>query len=96
MALLGTLATWPWPADPGAPLLVTAPMLAGWDSPAPLRSFPSSGFQPDLGPFRRTCSTRLGRSFRELTDNPPGVVIEHDFFARLVAFARRHEIIVVQ
>src|SRR5664280_289418 len=81
-------------ADPGYPVYVTGPMLAdGSAVPLPLRA--DLGFQPDLEAIAAADLERARMIFVSYPNNPTGAVIEDDFFARLVAFAREHDIVVV-
>ena len=60
------------------------------------RCVPSSGFSPTWTPStRRSLARRHDDLFVSYPNNPTGAVIEDDFFARLVAFAREHDIVVV-
>jgi len=81
-------------ADPGYPVYTTGPLLA--DAAAvhvPLR--PELGFQPDLEALDEQTLARARMLFICYPNNPTGAVIDDDFFSRVVAFARRHEIVVV-
>ncbi len=81
-------------ADPGYPVYVTGPMLAdGAAVPLPLRA--ARGFQPDLEAISGADLKRARMIFVSYPNNPTGAVIEDDFFARLVAFARAHDLVVV-
>jgi len=81
-------------ADPGYPVYVTGPMLAdGAAVPLPLRA--ELGFQPDLEATSAADLERARMIFVSYPNNPTGAVIEDDFFARLVAFAREHDLVVV-
>ena len=81
-------------ADPGYPVYVTGPMLAdGAAAHVPL--VPRLGFQPDLEALARQDLERARLIFVSYPNNPTGAVIEDDFFARLVAFARAHDLIIV-
>jgi LL-diaminopimelate aminotransferase len=81
-------------ADPGYPVYMTGPMLAdGVAVPMPL--VPELGFQPDLESLPAETLDRTKLIFVSYPNNPTGAVIEDDFFARLVAFAREHDIVVV-
>ena len=81
-------------ADPGYPVYVTGPMLAdGAAVPLPLRA--ELGFQPDLEAISAEDLERARMIFVSYPNNPTGAVIEDDFFARLVEFARRHDLVVV-
>ena len=81
-------------ADPGYPVYTTGPALA--DATVvhlPLR--PELGFQPALDDIDPAALARARMIFVSYPNNPTGAVIEDDFFARLVAFAREHDIVVV-
>jgi len=81
-------------ADPGYPVYVTGPMLAdGAALPLPLRA--ELGFQPDLEAIAAEDLERARMIFVSYPNNPTGAVIEDDFFARLVAFARAHDLVIV-
>jgi LL-diaminopimelate aminotransferase len=81
-------------ADPGYPVYVTGPMLAdGVAVPVPL--IPELGFQPDLEAIPAETAERARLIFVSYPNNPTGAVIEDDFFARLVAWAKRYEVVVV-
>jgi LL-diaminopimelate aminotransferase len=81
-------------ADPGYPVYVTGPMLAdGVAVPVPL--VPELGFQPDLEAIPEEALAKARLIFVSYPNNPTGAVIEDDFFARLVRFAREHDIVVV-
>ena len=81
-------------ADPGYPVYVTGPMLAdGVAVPVPLA--PELGFQPDLAAIPDDTAARAKLIFVSYPNNPTGAVIEDDFFARLVAWAREHDVVVV-
>lgn len=81
-------------ADPGYPVYVTGPLLAD-GAAAPLPLLPERGFQPDLDALDPAVLAKARLIYVSYPNNPTGAVIEDDFFARLVDFARRHEIIVV-
>ena len=81
-------------ADPGYPVYVTGPMLAdGVAVPVPLA--PELGFQPDLAAIPDDTAARAKLIFVSYPNNPTGAVIEDDFFARLVAWAKEHDVVVV-
>jgi LL-diaminopimelate aminotransferase len=81
-------------ADPGYPVYVTGPMLAdGTAQHLPL--VPELGFQPDLDAIPAETRARARMIFVSYPNNPTGAVIEDDFFARLVAFARENDVVVV-
>lgn len=81
-------------ADPGYPVYVTGPLLAdGVVEHLPL--LPELGFQPDLDALSPATRARARMIFVSYPNNPTGAVIEDDFFARLVEFARANDIVVV-
>jgi len=81
-------------ADPGYPVYTTGPLIAGGTAVhLPLR--PGLGFQPDLDAIDPAVLAKARMIFVGYPNNPTGAVIEDDFFARLVAFAREHDIVVV-
>ena len=80
--------------DPGYPVYTTGPLLAdGTTVLLPLE--PELGFQPDLEAVEPSVLAKAKLIFVSYPNNPTGAVIEDDFFARLVAFAREHELLVV-
>jgi LL-diaminopimelate aminotransferase len=81
-------------ADPGYPVYITGPLLAdGTATPLPL--VPERGFQPDLEAIAPDVLGKARMIFVSYPNNPTGAVIEDDFFARLVAFAAEHDLVVV-
>ena len=81
-------------ADPGYPVYVNGPLLAdGIARHLPL--VPALGFQPDLEAIPAETLERAKMLFVSYPNSPTGAVIEDDFFARLVAFAREHDVVVV-
>jgi LL-diaminopimelate aminotransferase len=81
-------------ADPGYPVYVTGPALAdGRAVHVPLVA--ELGFQPDLEAIPAEAVEQAKMIFVSYPNNPTGAVIEDDFFARLVAFAKANEIVVV-
>ncbi len=81
-------------ADPGYPVYVNGPLLAdGIARHLPL--VPALGFQPDLEAIPAETLERAKMLFVSYPNNPTGAVIEDDFFARLVAFAKAHDLVIV-
>lgn len=81
-------------ADPGYPVYTTGPILAGAEAyPMPL--LPDRGFQPDLEAIPTDIARQAKLMWLNYPNNPTGAVIEDDFFERVVAFAKAHDIIVV-
>ena len=81
-------------ADPGYPVYVTGPMLADGGA-VHLPLVPELGFQPDLEAIPAETLEQAKMIFVSYPNNPTGAVIEDDFFARLVAFAKANDIVVV-
>ncbi len=81
-------------ADPGYPVYTTGPLIAG-GVPVPLPLVPSLGFQPDLEAIDPDVLAKARMIFVNYPNNPTGAVVEDDFFARLVAFAKANDLIVV-
>lgn len=81
-------------SDPGYPVYTTGPLLAGAE-PVPMPLVPALGFQPDLDAIPADVRSRARLMFLNYPNNPTGAVIEDDFFARVVEFARANDILVV-
>ena len=81
-------------SDPGYPVYVAGPLLADGRA-VRLPLLPELGFQPDLEAVEPAALARAKMVFVGYPNNPTGAVIEDDFFARLVAFAREHDLVVV-
>ncbi len=81
-------------SDPGYPVYTNGPIIAGAE-PVPMPLVPELGFQPDLEAIPADVLRRARLMFINYPNNPTGAVIQDDFFARVVDFARRHDIIIV-
>ncbi len=81
-------------SDPGYPVYTAGPIIAGAE-PVAMPLVPELGFQPDLDAIPADVARRAKLLYVNYPNNPTGAVIEDDFFARLVAFARANDIIVV-
>lgn len=81
-------------SDPGYPVYTTGPLLAG-ARPVAMPLVPGLGFQPDLDAIPADVRAGARLMFLNYPNNPTGGVIDDDFFARVVAFARENDIIVV-
>jgi len=81
-------------ADPGYPVYTTGPMLADGHA-VRLPLLPERGFQPNLDDLDPSVLAKAKMIFVSYPNNPTGAVIEDDFFARLVEFARQHDLVVV-
>ncbi|HOT23500.1 MAG TPA: LL-diaminopimelate aminotransferase [Thermoleophilia bacterium] len=81
-------------ADPGYPVYTAGPLLADAEA-VPLPLVPELGFQPDLEAVPADVLERAKMLFVCYPNNPTGAVVEDDFFARLVAFAKTNDLVVV-
>ena len=81
-------------SDPGYPVYTTGPLLVGAE-PVAMPLVPELGFQPDLAAIPADVLGRARIMYINYPNNPTGAVIEDDFFARVVAFATQHDLIVV-
>jgi len=81
-------------ADPGYPVYTTGPIIAGGTA-VHLPLVPGLGFQPDLEGIEPAILAKARMLFCGYPNNPTGAVVEDDFFERLVAFGRRHDIVIV-
>jgi LL-diaminopimelate aminotransferase len=80
--------------DPGYPVYTNGPIIAGAE-PVSMPLLPGLGFLPDLDGIAAGIAARARLMFINYPNNPTGAVIEDDFFARVVEFARRNDNIVV-
>jgi LL-diaminopimelate aminotransferase len=81
-------------SDPGYPVYTNGPLLVGAE-PVAMPLVPELGFQPDLAAIPADVLRRARIMYINYPNNPTGAVIEDDFFARVVAFAKQHDLIVV-
>jgi len=81
-------------SDPGYPVYTNGPLLVGAE-PVAMPLVPELGFQPDLAAIPADALRRARIMYINYPNNPTGAVIEDDFFARVVAFAKQHDLIVV-
>lgn len=81
-------------SDPGYPVYTNGPLLVGAE-PVAMPLVPELGFQPDLAAIPADVLGRARIMYINYPNNPTGAVIEDDFFDRVVAFARQHDLIVV-
>jgi LL-diaminopimelate aminotransferase len=80
---------------PGYPVLAThARYLGGEVAPLPLRR--EHGFFPDLDAIAPETAARAKLFYVNYPNNPTGAAATPEFFDRLIAFARRHRILIVQ
>ena len=81
-------------SDPGYPVYTNGPLLVGAE-PVAMPLVPELGFQPDLAAIPADVLRRARIMYINYPNNPTGAVIEDDFFERVVAFAKQHDLIVV-
>jgi len=81
-------------ADPGYPVYTGGPWLAGAE-PVLMALEPERGFVPDLESIDADVLARTKLMYLNYPNNPTGAVAPEGFFARVVEFAREHEILVV-
>ncbi len=79
--------------DPGYPVYAAGTWFAGGEPHfMPLRR--ENGFLPDLGAIPADVARRAKLMYLNYPNNPTAAVVTRDFFAEVVAFARRHGILV--
>ena len=81
-------------SDPGYPVYTAGPVLAGaeaWKMPL----VPSRGFTPDLAAIPGEILERAKLMFINYPNNPTGAIVPDGFFAEVVEFAKRNQILVV-
>jgi LL-diaminopimelate aminotransferase len=81
-------------ADPGYPVYTGGPWLAGAE-PVLMALRPERGFTPDLDEIDEDVTKGTKLMYLNYPNNPTGAVVPEGFFARVVEFAREHEILVV-
>src|SRR5580658_2790511 len=81
-------------SDPGYPVYTGGPLLAGAD-PVAMPLVPERGFTPDLDALDPADLARAKLMYLNYPNNPTGAVAPEGFFARVVEFAREHEVLVV-
>jgi LL-diaminopimelate aminotransferase len=80
--------------DPGYPPYTSGPLFAGADVHyLPLEE--ENGFLPAIDAVPEEAARRANLLFLNYPNNPTGAVVADGFFERAVAFARRHDLIVV-
>lgn len=81
-------------SDPGYPVYTAGPVLAGaeaWKMPL----VPSRGFTPDLAAIPGEILERAKLMFINYPNNPTGAIVPDGFFAEVVEFAKKNQILVV-
>jgi LL-diaminopimelate aminotransferase len=80
--------------DPGYPPYTSGPLFAGSELQyLPLRE--DNGFLPDLDAIPSELAARANLLYLNYPNNPTGAVVAPRFFELAVAFARRHDLVVV-
>ncbi|MBM4144217.1 MAG: LL-diaminopimelate aminotransferase [Lentisphaerae bacterium] len=81
--------------SPGYPVLATHTLyLGGTVHKVPLT--PANGFRPDLASIPAHVARRAKLFYVNYPNNPTGAAPDEEFFDRLIAFARQHNILIVQ
>jgi LL-diaminopimelate aminotransferase len=81
-------------SDPGYPVYTAGPLLAGAE-PVVMPLVPELGFVPDLDAISQETARRAKLMYLSYPNNPTGAVVPEGFFARVVAFAKAYDILVV-
>jgi LL-diaminopimelate aminotransferase len=81
-------------SDPGYPVYTAGPLLAGAE-PVVMPLVGELGFVPDLDVIPQETARRAKLMYLNYPNNPTGAVVPEGFFARVVAFARENDILVV-
>jgi LL-diaminopimelate aminotransferase len=81
-------------SDPGYPVYTGGPILAGAEAEL-LPLVPELGFAPDLNAVSADVADRARLMFINYPNNPTGAVVPEGFFETVVAFAKKHEFLVV-
>jgi LL-diaminopimelate aminotransferase len=81
-------------ADPGYPVYTGGPWLAGAE-PVLMALEPELGFVPNLDAIDEEVLSRTKLMYLNYPNNPTGAIVPEGFFARVVEFAREHDILVV-
>ncbi len=80
--------------DPGYPVYTGGPLLAG-AHPVAMPLVPELGFAPDLGALAPADLERARVMYLNYPNNPTGALAPEGLYARAVALAREHEILLV-
>ncbi|MGH2744305.1 MAG: LL-diaminopimelate aminotransferase [Thermoleophilaceae bacterium] len=81
-------------ADPGYPVYTGGPLLAGGEVEL-MPLLPERGFTPDLLAIPADVLERARLMYLNYPNNPTGVVVPAGFFDEVVAFAQKHDFLVV-
>ena len=81
-------------SDPGYPVYTAGPVLAGAEA-WKMSLVPSRGFTPDLASIPGEILERAKLMYINYPNNPTGAIVPEGFFAEVVEFATRNQILVV-
>ncbi len=81
-------------SDPGYPVYTGGPLMAGGE-PVLMGLRPELGFAPDLEAIPTVARHRARLMFINYPNNPTGAVVPDGLFEAVIAFAQRHDILVV-
>ena len=81
-------------SDPGYPVYTAGPVLAGAEA-WKMSFVPSRGFTPDLAAIPGEILERVKLMFINYPNNPTGAIVPEGFFAEVVEFATRNQILVM-
>ncbi|MEG1501699.1 MAG: LL-diaminopimelate aminotransferase, partial [Clostridiales bacterium] len=79
--------------DPGYPVYSTATMLAGGE-PYYMPLLEENGFLPDLEAIPEDILQRAKMLWINYPNNPTGAIADLDFFAKVIAFGKKHDILI--
>lgn len=81
-------------SDPGYPVYKSGPVLVGAE-PYSMPLKPELGFAPDLEAIPADIAKRAKIMFFNYPNNPTGAVVPPGFFEKVVAFAKKHNILAI-
>jgi LL-diaminopimelate aminotransferase len=81
-------------ADPGYPVYTAGPLMADAE-PVHMPLVPELGFAPDYGAISAETLARAKLLYINYPNNPTGAIVPDGLFAKTVALAREHDILVV-
>jgi LL-diaminopimelate aminotransferase len=80
--------------DPGYPVFTSGPLIAGAE-PVFMPLDATRGYAPDLGAIQPDVARRAKLMYLNYPNTPTGAAAPEGFFADVVRFARKHELLVV-
>ena len=81
-------------ADPGYPVYTAGPLIVGGE-PHLMPLLAENHFVPDLDAIADDVADRAKLLFVNYPNNPTGAIVVEGFYERLVAFGRRHDVLIV-